>query len=173
MAESQQLFTVTVLTSEQALDQLVLELENNAARPVPLVAGIQAALASIGRQNLIAAINQLEAFKNKVQAQVAPLDPTLAAQLIAEAQAIIDAVNSGADPGASKIAISISKGKNGKPHLRVSGLPGRTPIVETSTNGADWVKIGVANRGGDGTYEFDDAQASDEGIRFYRAVSLK
>jgi hypothetical protein len=58
----------------------------------PLIATLEAAIASFERGNATSGLNQLGAFQNKVRAQVAPFDATLAAELIAAAQTIIDAV---------------------------------------------------------------------------------
>jgi hypothetical protein len=51
-------------------------------RPQPLLANLNAALASIDRGHATSAINQLQAFLNQVRAQVAPSNPTLAATLL-------------------------------------------------------------------------------------------
>jgi hypothetical protein len=64
-------------------------------RPQPLRATLDAALASIGRNNLTAAINQLQAFENQVRAQVQPSDPALAAVLLEAAQNAINTLNAG------------------------------------------------------------------------------
>jgi hypothetical protein len=58
----------------------------------PLLATLEAALASFERCNAISGANQLQAFQNKVEAQVARIDPALAAELIDRAQQIIDEV---------------------------------------------------------------------------------
>jgi hypothetical protein len=66
---------------------------SNWKRAQPLLATLDAALASIERNNRTAAINQLNAFQNKVRAQVAPSDPALAAMLLKAAQDIITVLN--------------------------------------------------------------------------------
>ena len=53
---------------------------------------MKASAASFDRGSNQSGINQLSAFQNKVRAQVAKTDPALAAELIASAQAIIDAL---------------------------------------------------------------------------------
>jgi hypothetical protein len=58
----------------------------------PLIASLKAAAASFEDCHPIPGVNQLEAFQNKVRAQIAPLDEELAAKLIEAAQQIIDAV---------------------------------------------------------------------------------
>ena len=56
----------------------------------PLISTLQASVASFQRGSYTAGMNQLHAFQNKVAAQIAPLDPELAAELIEAAQQIID-----------------------------------------------------------------------------------
>jgi hypothetical protein len=53
---------------------------------------LNAAYASFQRGSFGAGANQLQAFQNKVAAQLGQLDPALAEQLIEAAQQIIDAV---------------------------------------------------------------------------------
>jgi len=83
----------TCLSPAQAV-QLLLDLVNaQARRPQPFRATLDAALASIRRNNLIAAINQLQAFENQVRAQVLPSNPSLATTLLEAAQNIINTLN--------------------------------------------------------------------------------
>jgi hypothetical protein len=58
-----------------------------------LLASLNAAKASFESENLRAGINQLRAFQNKVQAQVAQNNPTLAEQLSSSAEQLIDRAN--------------------------------------------------------------------------------
>jgi hypothetical protein len=58
----------------------------------PLLASLNASAASFDRGSLGAGINQLQAFENKVLAQIAPLDEQAAEELLAAAQTIIDAL---------------------------------------------------------------------------------
>lgn len=174
MASASQAFAVEVITTADAVDRLITLVQTNVDKANALVASLRAALAAIDRSQPETAINQLEAFINKVQAQLEPTDPALAAQLIADAQAIIDALNGGGAPApAATVEItSITQGSNGKPHLKIKGLPGRVHIVETSTDMVNWVKVGVAAGAGGSDYRFDDTQAPAGG-RFYRVVSPK
>jgi hypothetical protein len=73
-----------VITPATALEEVVWMvaesgLERN--RKQPLLASLKVAGASFDRGSVGSAINQLEAFLNKVRAQVAPLDEELAAEL--------------------------------------------------------------------------------------------
>lgn len=175
MASDQDDFSIEVITTSDAVDRLTALVQTNVDKANALVASLRAALASIDRGNPDTAINQLEAFIHKVEAQLRPTDAALADQLIADAQAIIDALRGGSGP-ASTAAVqitSISKGGNGKPHLKIKGLPGRVHIVETSTDMVNWVKVGVAGSSGGADYQFDDAQAPSGAARYYRVVSPK
>ena len=63
----------------------------------PLIASLKAAQASFDRGNLISGRNQLEAFQNKVAAQVARENPAAAAAFIECVQRILDAINCAAE----------------------------------------------------------------------------
>jgi len=65
------------------------------SRAWPLRVTLHAARQSIERGNTISAVNQLQAFQNKVRAQVEPRNPILAASFVQAAQEIIDALNGG------------------------------------------------------------------------------
>jgi len=54
---------------------------------------LQSAISSFDKMNLSAAANQLNAFENKVRAQVARTNPQLAALLLAQADDIINAIS--------------------------------------------------------------------------------
>jgi hypothetical protein len=166
--------TVEIITTGEAVERLADIVDEDAGNPAPLLASLRAALASIDRSHPATAINQLQAFQYKVQAQVAPVDPELAAQLIAEAQIIIDLLSGGGTGDFANIEITgISRGDDGKPHLRIRGKAGRTLIIETSTDGVSWRKIGVAKDKGVNEFEFDDATADNAAVRFYRVISPK
>jgi hypothetical protein len=74
----------------------VIDLVDNSNLPPntkrPLLATLDAAVASLDRGNMLPGIKQLRAFQNKVRAQVAPFDPALANELIGAAQTIINAI---------------------------------------------------------------------------------
>jgi hypothetical protein len=174
LATSNHDVAVEVITTSEAVDRLARMVQSGAGSPQPLVASLRTALASIDRSQPEVAINQLEAFKLKVVAQLMPVDPELAAQLIAAAQAIIDALNGDSEASEQSVRItSITRGIGGNSHLQIQGRAGRTLIVETSTDGVTWRKIGVAKDKGADQYEFDDTGESWEMMRFYRVVSSK
>jgi hypothetical protein len=79
----------STITPAQAVQHLLEQVNSHWRRPQPLRATLDAALASIERGNVTAAVNQLQAFQNKVRAQVAPSDPLLAGTLLQEAGEII------------------------------------------------------------------------------------
>ena len=70
--------------------QLLAQVESSWPRSRPLIASLAAALDSIERGNSVSGVNQLQAFQNKVRAQVA--DPALASQFIEAAQQVIEAL---------------------------------------------------------------------------------
>jgi Reelin subrepeat B/Bacterial Ig domain/Immunoglobulin domain/Immunoglobulin I-set domain len=59
----------------------------------PLIASLSAAVASFDRESFTSGLNQLQAFQNKVAAQIAPVDSELARAWIRAAQIIRDAVS--------------------------------------------------------------------------------
>jgi len=159
------------------IEQLVA-LVNSAPDPVnrePLLATLDAVRASLARGNLRAAINQLRAFQNKVQAQVAPLDSALAAQLIALAGQLIESL----DPdGARRADLAALAGMPMRVErvFRVSGggtcveacaIPGTACCVQISTHLRDWVDIAPPVEVADGLFQFLEARAA-EPARFYR-----
>jgi hypothetical protein len=86
---------VRILTAGEATEDLINKVNGaNTGRnnKRPLIASLKAAVASFDRGSNGSGANQLHAFQNKVRAQIAKTDPALAAELIADAQAIIDAV---------------------------------------------------------------------------------
>src|SRR5262249_40511833 len=88
-------FRVTVLGPADMVQRLTQTVEAQCPNPNPLMATLQAASAALERNNLTAAVNQLEAFQNKVAAQVGRSDPGLARLLERSAQAVIAAIGGG------------------------------------------------------------------------------
>ena len=169
LASGSQTFAVEVITPAQAVERLVALAESGAPRSQPLIATLSAALAAIDRSNPTAAINQLQAFQNKVRAQVIPLDPVLADQFIEAAQQIIDALL-GSSTAYGKITL-VSRKTDGKTQLKGEAAPGALYIIEASTNLIDWEEIGRATDDGTGAFEFEDANSAPMSARFYRMLS--
>lgn len=92
VASSDQTIAVRVLTSQQAVEELILRVVGKVVRYRPLVATLAAAHDSIDRGDYTPAINQMHAFQLKVHAQVAPLNPVLAKKLNRAAEDIIVAL---------------------------------------------------------------------------------
>jgi hypothetical protein len=164
-------FAVELITTAQAVERLMALADSQARKPQPLIATLSAALASIERDNVTSAINQLEAFQNKVRAQVTPDDPALAGQFIQAAQGIIDALSrdcASAKPH-GKIG-TVHRHGNGKVRMEFSAPQGWVYLVEASTNLVDWEKIGVSIECGPDEFEFEDADATRMPARFYRLV---
>ena len=133
-----------------------------------MLATLEAALASINRGNAVAAANQLQAFQNKVSAQVARSNPVLAQTLIQAAQQVIDTLQGGGSGALAARLHGLRHQPDGKVQLRLSGPAGRVRLVEASTNLVDWELIGVAQDHGDGSFEFEDLNAARFPSRFYR-----
>jgi hypothetical protein len=83
----------TTLNPAQAVQQLLVLIHSQARRLQPLCATLDAALSSIGRNNLTPAISQLAAFQRQVRILVMPSNPVLATELLQAAQDAINALN--------------------------------------------------------------------------------
>jgi hypothetical protein len=86
---------VRVITASEAVEDLILKVNDadiDRKTKRPFIASLKASSASFERGSNESGINQLAAFQNKVRAQIARNDPALAEELIAAAQAIIDAL---------------------------------------------------------------------------------
>ncbi|MBI3852376.1 MAG: tandem-95 repeat protein [Verrucomicrobia bacterium] len=86
----------SVISPAQAVADLVLLVEQadlGTKNDQPLLATLNAAMSAFDRDKFNAGVNQLNAFENKVRAQIAPLDPAFADILINAAQRIINSIN--------------------------------------------------------------------------------
>jgi hypothetical protein len=169
LATNSQSFTVQVLTLAQAVERLIARVNAQAPRPRPLVATLSAALSSINRSAPTPAINQLEAFQNKTRAQVSPADPALAQTFIQTAQQLVAILSTDCSPARPSAKIGkVTRQANGKLRMHFSAPQGFVYILEASTNLVDWERIGVAQDGGSGGFDFEDVTASQVPARFYR-----
>jgi hypothetical protein len=172
MAAATDTVSVAVLTISQALDLLTSSVSNGVTHAQPLIATLTAALNSIDRSNPTAAINELQAFQNKVTAQLMPIDPVLAQSLIQAAQSIIQAIMGGVVTSSSPPVIkAVERLTNRSTHIRFVAPAGRIYVVEASSDMATWQSIGVPSDNGDGTFDFNDASNADAAVRFYRIVA--
>jgi len=90
------LISFEIITAGTAVGQFALWLDEANLGPrnkQPLLVSLSAVLASLDRGNPKAGLNQLAAFQNKVRAQMAPINPTLAEALVRAAKNIMDSVN--------------------------------------------------------------------------------
>lgn len=166
LATDSQTISVEVITFAQAITRLI-DATGHATTKQSLLATLRAALASIDRSNPTAAVNQLQAFQNQVNAQLKSVDPSTAESLIDQAQAIIDAITGGiAKPEKTKIALK----SNGKSHLNFSGVRGRVYIIEASSDMVTWERIGVATNVIGDDFIFDDSDAAKSPSRYYRVT---
>ncbi|HEY6169414.1 MAG TPA: Calx-beta domain-containing protein [Verrucomicrobiae bacterium] len=173
-ATSTDAFTLEVITAAEAVRRLQVQVTSSVIpRNVqPLLASLDAARASFARGNFTSGANQLEAFQNKVRAQVAPDAPTLAEYLIELAQEIIEAVlSSAAAPAPFTETREVTQGAAGMLKLHFSGRIGRVYLIEASTNLVNWEVIGSARRLSGGLFEFEDPHVSPMPRRFYRIIA--
>ncbi|HEU0010770.1 MAG TPA: PKD domain-containing protein, partial [Verrucomicrobiae bacterium] len=88
--------TVEVLSAGEAVE-LLIDKVNNAdlgrRNKRPLIASLKAAIASFDRGSCVSGVNQLEAFQNKVRAQIGRENSALADEIIALAQKILDSID--------------------------------------------------------------------------------
>jgi len=131
----------------------------------------QVALASITRGNLTAAVHLLRAFQHQVRAQVAPVDPALAEQLIQTAQQVIEALICASSERPHPRVDKIVRRRGGNVHVHITAPAGQQCLVEASTNLVDWVVLGPATELGDCNFVFEDDQAAGAPARFYRVVT--
>jgi hypothetical protein len=173
-ASSQQTITVAVITIPQAIGRLMGLVTARVAKPQPLIVTLSAALDSVEHGNRTAASHQLRAFQDKVDAQVARRDHTLARTLIKAAEEINDALDCGCDGngtghGHEHGRIEAKGGWNhGGLSLGFSGTPSIVYIIEASTNMVNWESIGAATADENGNVSFTDAEADRHSARFYR-----
>jgi len=158
------------LTPAEMVDHLIdLVNDSDLRHKRPLLATLEAALASIERDNCHSAVGQLHALMNKVGAQVT--DTALATELIAGAGQIITAL--GCD-GAAHVAAKIQAIKhhpNGKVQMKIKGEAGKSYILEASTNLLDWEAICVVRPDEEGNCGYEDLMAGKHQSRFYRVVA--
>jgi large repetitive protein len=85
-----------VITLSEAVAQLLLFVEESSldrTRKRPLSATLKAAMAGFERGEFHSAMNQLRALQNKTRAQIEPIDPLVAREIISRAEAILDIVS--------------------------------------------------------------------------------
>ncbi len=163
-----------VLSPAQAVATLTTLVESSnldGKNANPLLATLRAAAASFDRGNSVAGINQLQAFQNKVLAQIAPLDPSPAAIFIQSAQEIIDVLSPPTTPGlAGARTEKLMQMTDGKFQLRFRSSHTRAYFIEASTNLTTWQIIGVARDLGQDGFDFEDVHSAQFQGRFYRVV---
>jgi hypothetical protein len=168
LATDTQSFVVEVITPADAVARLATLVASTLPKPQPLLATLAAAEAAINRGNMTAALHQLEAFQNKVRAQLLRVNPALADQLIQAAQEVMDHLNGNSRTRGRFVKVERSAG--GKLRLAFVSPRGVAVVVQASTNLVDWENMGVAADRGDGVFEFEDADSLRMPTRFYRVV---
>jgi len=150
---------------------LALVNEFNMHQKRPLLASLEAALASIHRGNHNSATGQLRAFQSKVEAQLAKKDVALAMELIEGAQQVLDALHEEPSGRLAGKIHSLKRHSNGKMQITIRGEAGKIYILEASTNLMDWKPICVVSPDEEGNWEYEDVVAAKHHCRFYRVVA--
>jgi uncharacterized delta-60 repeat protein len=174
LLEATNAFSVEVITTAQAVERLMAQVDSLWPHSHPLLVTLSAALDSIERGNTVSAVNQLLAFQNKVRAQVSPSAPVLAEAFIEAAQQIIDVLSAGNTNPSGRphgTFTGVTRHANGWVQLQITAGSAPAQIVEASSNLVDWEMIGVVVANGDGTLTFEDANASKFPNRYYRIVT--
>lgn len=91
----------------------------------PLLASLEAALASIERGNHNSATGQLGAFQNKVRAQVSKKDAALAMELTEGAAQVIAGLHGESSSQMAGKIRSLKRHLNGKMEMKISGPVGK------------------------------------------------
>jgi hypothetical protein len=171
LATNSQTFAVKVLSLAQAVERLIVLVSSEARRPWPLVVSLSEALGWIELSAPKLAINRLQAFQNKVRAQVAPADPDLAQTLIQSAQQLVGILRTDCWPVRPPPCIGrFGRHADGKMRMHFSAPQGFVYVLEASTNLVDWEKVGVATDCGSGEFDAEDLAAPHMPARFYRLV---
>ena len=172
-ALNRQTIEVDVITTSQAVEQLLRQVNASVFRPRPFVAILTAALASIDRGNTWAAAHQLSAFQSLVRDRIRRVDPVLAQKLHSASQTILESLDCGSiDRGHRHEGFNARiHHRQGHAHLEFPGQAGRIYVVESSTDLVHWEKIGVATNRNDGNFDFDDTARAPLPMRFYRVVA--
>jgi hypothetical protein len=159
---------IDVMTTARAVSRLMDLANTEASKPQPLRATLAAALASLDRGNPTSAVNQLQAFQNKVVAQVSPIDPAMAATFVEAAQQVIDALSGASLKGKTHgRLIAVRPSPCGRVQMQVA--TGTSPcIIEASSNLLDWEMFGVAAPAANGVSAIEDRQSGASPQRFYR-----
>jgi len=167
--------TVEVITAGEAIRLIVSLIEGSNLDPNsqhPLLAILQESAASFDRGDFTSGINQLQEFQNQVRAEIAPSDSAVASTLVQAAEQVLNAVGRGG-PGNHRGPRfqSLACRPDGTVRVSFASTAGQVHIIQASTNLIDWEMIGVATDHGDGSFDFEDANAWRFPSRFYRSVS--
>ena len=158
------------LTPAELVEQLIAQVNaSDLQHKQPLLAALNAALASIERGNCHPAVGQLGAFQNKVRAQIS--DAVLANELIEGAGQVIAALDCEDSPRVAAKIRSLKRQTNGRLQIQIEGAANQAYLIEASTNLTDWQAVGLAKINEDGSFEFEDPEAPNHQSRFYRVVN--
>jgi hypothetical protein len=168
-------FEVDVISAANAVGELINLIQSLAthsgAKPKTwqqLINSLQAAQSQFENGSWNAGLIHMRTFQFRVQNQVQPSDPALAANLTQIAQEIIDAVQGNTRKQPTIQALQ-NRGGNHK-SLSFTGATGQIYLVQASSDLTHWETIGVASETDAGSFQFDDINRSTASARFYRLV---
>jgi hypothetical protein len=154
---------------ERLIRRLISRVEQSGLPRKPaLLASLEAASASIQRGNPNSASGQLAAFLNKTGAQVTGKEAPLTVQLIEDAREILAALEPEKLPHPVGRIHSLTRRPDGEVQMTIRGEPGRSYVLDGSTNLVDWRPICVVRPDTRGSCTYRDREASKSPSRFYR-----
>ncbi len=171
--------TFKVRTPAAAIGDLLPRVQNaRLSRPIKnmLLKALQRAAVAFENCQAERGMTQLGEFRELVRARVLMLDRELAQDLLQGVQAILDGVRGvsaagdSAQSGQWPFRVSMKHGQ-GPGQIQFVAPEAKAYRVEASTNMVDWEDIGEATLRPDGTFEFEDVNATRFPGRFYRVVS--
>jgi hypothetical protein len=171
IATNQQTITVQVITVAQAIQELSDLVTTDFSKAQSMAALLANAIKSVDKSNPTAAINQLKAFQNQVNAQIAPLDPALAQLLVQDAQDIIDVLSGTTKKPVNNNQSLFLRQANGHAYLGFRGAHQQSYSIEASSDLVHWSKVGPAHEVLTGSFEFEDLSSSNAPARYFRVVA--
>jgi hypothetical protein len=151
------------------IGELIAQVEQSGLpRRQAMLSSLLSAKASIQRGNPDSATGQLNAFANKVEARMRSEDVSLAAPWMQSAEEIIAAIGSVKPRGPAGGIRSLARSADGKVKLKVHGQPGKSYILEASTDLVNWTRLCLIRPGTSGGCDYEDSAAGVHHQRFYR-----
>jgi uncharacterized delta-60 repeat protein len=135
----------------------------------PLAGRLKAISALFDASNFRTGLFQLQQFQHNVREELSSRDTVLTGNLVDAAQEIINALDDATTGRVARIH-ALGFGDDGSARIEASPGAEQSLLIEASTNLRDWKVIGVYRQSENGSYEFNDTEASQYPMRFYRIV---